>query len=118
MSLGEKAMACLRIAARPIGSTERDEAVASAAGDDPDRANIESGPIDIADDANINDADFIASARTDVPALIAEVRRLRHAMAIMVIQACPVCAAKEVADGVLRGGELSPELREILDMKP
>jgi hypothetical protein len=45
--------------------------------DDPDRANIEAGPIDVADDAQNDDAVFIASARTDVPALVAEVRRLR-----------------------------------------
>lgn len=45
------------------------------------RSNIEVGAIDVADDVADNDADFIAHAREDTPALIAEIRRLRQGLA-------------------------------------
>lgn len=54
-----------------------------------------------------NDRDFIASARTDVPALIAEVRRLKHVLsALAAAEECPdkydlcnVCGGTGIVEG-------------------
>jgi hypothetical protein len=50
-------------------------------GEDATRANIEGGAVDVAMEVLNDDAVFIAAARTDVPALVTEVRRLRTKLA-------------------------------------
>lgn len=89
------------------------EARASAASPGPwQRGNRIGGPATELDDAQVygpemtiydegghgwEDAEFIAHARTDVPALVAEVRRLRKWLALAMTQSlgedCPECEA-------------------------
>jgi hypothetical protein len=66
------------IEARANAATPGPWHLAITGDDDPDRANIEAGAIDVCDNPTNDDATFIAHARTDVPALVAEVRRLRR----------------------------------------
>lgn len=61
----------------------------------------------------IEDWQFIAATRTDVPALVAEVRRLREALTGISRQKCPVCEGPEVAAVMLRGESLPKEFREV-----
>lgn len=86
-------------------------------GEDATRANVEAGAVDVANGVLNDDAAFIAHARGDVPALVAEVRRLRGLVQSAewkncdgnvsgCSSACPWCEAEYVrADGAVGAHE-------------